>query len=85
MSDLIEKVARASHDAQWEDGFDRLPPNGIERALAEQVARAAIAAVAEWLDPKEIPMVLADAPAEIIAAYLRGQLEQPKGAAGDGR
>ena len=49
MSALIEKVARAAHDAQWEDGFDRLPPNGIERALAEQVSRAAIAAVAEWM------------------------------------
>lgn len=50
MSELVENVARAAHDAQWEDGFDRLHPNGIERALAEQVARAAIAAVAEWLD-----------------------------------
>jgi len=99
MSELVEKVARVIAEDDWEqapegragqrmmqnrDGTFR-DINALSRDEYRDQARAAIAAVAEWLDPKEIPMVLADAPAEIIAAYLRGQLEQPKGAAGDGR
>jgi len=67
MSGLPEKVVDAMTAAM----------NG-EDCSSHGMARAAIAAVAEWLDPKEIPMVLADAPTEIIAAYLRRQLGRPK-------
>jgi hypothetical protein len=85
MSALVEKTARAMCIANHGDPDEDMSNDGPRWKYWEPNARAAIAAVAEWLDPKEIPMVLADAPAEIIAAYLRGQLEQPKGAAGDGR
>lgn len=83
MSDLVEKVARAMCVANDGDPDEDMPNDVPRWKYWVPNARAAIAAVAEWLDPKEIPMVLADAPAEIIAAYLRGQVEQPKGAAGD--
>ena len=66
MSDLIKKVHEAIRDAE----------GGLDKAEA----RAAIAAVAEWLgeDP--------DAKQCFVAALvLNEQLEQPKGAAGDGR
>lgn len=43
LSEMIERVARAAHDAQWEEPF---PVEGsIAYAVAIQVARAAIEAM----------------------------------------
>lgn len=50
--DMIEKVARAAHDAQWEEPF---PAEGsIAYAIAIQVARAAIEAMRETTAEMEI-------------------------------
>ena len=70
MSDLVEKVqkAMAFEMNRKEDGWVHY----------EHEARAAIAAVAEWLEQDH-------GDDWFKARHLRAQMEQPKGAAGDGR
>ena len=81
MSDLIEKAARKMVDAYAAQfGAPDHVTDGTEdrwKAFVPET-RAAIAAVAEWLDPKQMPSLLANTPAEIISARLRNELEQPK-------
>lgn len=85
MSNLVEKVARAMYPSWWEtidtcaDGVN-CESCPLDRAHSLGRARAAIAAVAEWLseDPDARQCCVA-------ALVLNEQLEQPKGAAGDGR
>lgn len=48
-ADMLIPVSRACYNAQWEEGFDSLDPCGIEYALALQVGRAAISAMADVL------------------------------------
>ncbi len=78
MSELIEKVARAMCADAGFDPEQVMPNDGPRWRYYQPQARAAIAAVAEWLDPKQMPSLLANTPAEIISARLRNELEQPK-------
>ena len=61
MSDLVERVGKAIRS---KTDFD-----------SDEIARAAIKAVAEWLDPKKMPSLLANTPSEIISVRLRNELE----------
>ena len=76
MSDLIEKVARAHYSTFM--GIK--PENVIVDDDDRAAARAAIAAVAEWLTTQEH-----GAGAAVMLTWELKQLEQPKDAAGDGR
>ncbi len=79
MSDLIERVARAICFANW-DGAVSAEAAEAEREYSHDLwvdeARAAIAAVAEWLDND-----VSGAAAHVVAHNLRAALR----AAGDGR
>ena len=84
MNDLIEKVAKLICETENVDGFKCTCPIPFEpdwchgnRAKAQ--ARAAIAAVAEWLEA--IDFSDADLASEVAKHYLRAELRT----AGDGR
>lgn len=78
MSDLIEKVKAAISETS--SSFYSLPADNPEWMLHHAQARAAIAAVAEWLDPNARPEIYGhdNTASEIVAAALLKQLEQPK-------
>lgn len=45
MNEIIERVARAIHNAEWSVDFDKMPPDSVQVACARRQARAAIAAM----------------------------------------
>lgn len=47
VSEMVERVAKAIHGAYWDEDWYRMDPNGVERALTLQQARAAIEAMRE--------------------------------------
>ncbi len=48
-ADLLLPVSKAIYEAQWDESFDDLNPAGIDYAMALQLGRAAIAAMASVL------------------------------------
>ena len=74
MSELVEKTARAMCADAGFDPEQVMPNDGPRWKYYEPQARAAIAAVAEWLDD-----ALKDDDGRIyVPQFLRAKLEQPK-------
>ena len=84
MSELVEKVAREIRVATLKTVVSEITDAEIDEIFRTRLvdydpeARAAIAAVAEWLEQDH-------GDDWFKARHLRAQLEQPEGAAGDGR
>ncbi len=47
---MIDVVAKAIYDVTWEDKWDDLPPDSIERAMGRKQAMAAIDAIQGCVD-----------------------------------
>ena len=75
MSDLIEKVARAMCADAGFDPEQVMPNDGPRWRYYQPQARAAIAAVAEWLEDGTHGLTDGEL---YLAARIRKQLEQPK-------
>lgn len=78
MKELIEKVARSIHDSQWDEAYDELNQNGIEKALAKQSAIAAIRSVLEHFSE---PGNISDAMS--VAAVVKWQNDESGGSLQD--
>ena len=74
MSDLVEQTARAMCIANHGDPDEDMPNDGPRWKYWVPNARAAIAAVAEWLRQE----LSVDEHEPYVAAALMKQLEQPK-------
>lgn len=75
MSELIEKVARAMCADAGFDPEQVMPNDGPRWRYYQPQARAAIAAVAEWLEDGTHGLTDGEL---YLAARIRKQLEQPK-------
>lgn len=79
MSDLVEKVARAMCVANHGDPDEDMPNDGPRWKYWVPNARAAIAAVAEWLCLEAARSASPGQAHEYLSAtLLKKQLEQPK-------